>query len=124
MPNEQEIFEYMSLAYNVTEAKALVTGREAEGEICPVQWKEWISREINRGAGKIGFTLGIRVNRDHVAKVDLEDPIIVAQVQLQSTTIPLPIDGWHRIQKAIDEGREVIQAHYLSLKDSEAVRIR
>lgn len=124
MGKEQEYFEYMSVAYNVTEAKALVVGKEAQGEIIPSQWKDWISREIHCGPTRKTITLGIRVNADHVPEVDLEEPVIVAQIKLQSNTIRLPIDGWHRIQKAINEGREILTAHCLSLEDSEAVRVR
>ena len=121
-----EVFKYMSLAYDVTKAKALVDGREAQANIDPKQWENWISREIPcSGPTKRMLTLGIGINQEHVASVDTDQPVIVARFTMPGEdVIPLPIDGWHRIQKAINEGLEEIPAHYLTLEESEEVRIR
>ena len=44
---EREVFEYMSLAYDVSAAKTLVEGREADGEVYPPHWKEWIAKDTS-----------------------------------------------------------------------------
>ena len=122
----REIFKYMSLAYDVTAAKALVEGLEAGAEVEPLKWRDWISREIRCGESKRMLTLGIGVNHAHVPTVDLASPIIVARFTMpgDEAVIPIPIDGWHRIQRAINEKVEKLPAYYLSLEDSEKVRLR
>lgn len=122
----REVFKYMSLVYDVTGAKALVQGREAKTTVSPAQWRDWISQEIYCGNSKRMLTLGIRVDHDKVSSVDLEHPIIVARftIPTEDAVIPIPIDGWHRIQRAINENRKEIPAHYLSLEESEQIRLR
>lgn len=122
----REVFKYMSLVYDVTHAKALVKGREAKATVSPSQWKDWISREIQCGGAKRVLTLGVRVDHDNLSSVDLEDPIILIRftIPTEEAVIPIPIDGWHRIQKAINENRDEIPAHYLTLEESESIRLR
>ena len=124
--DSREIFKYMSLAYDVTAAKALVEGLEAGAEVEPLKWRDWISREIACGESRRMLTLGIGINHAHVPTVDLESPIIVARFIMphDEAVIPIPIDGWHRIQRAINENVEKLPAYYLTLEQSEKVRIR
>jgi hypothetical protein len=121
-----EVFDFIAIKYNVSKAKTLVEGREADGEICPRDWQEFFSREISCGESRRMLTMGIRVNHDHVPTVDLADPVIIAHFELpgEDEPVPIPIDGWHRIQKAINEDVETLPAYVLDLKDSNKVRIR
>ena len=120
-----EVFDLMAFKFNVTKAKALVQDREADSEICPADWADFISRDISEGERRMR-TMGIRINQEHLASVDLEDPVIIAHFELpgEDEPVPIPIDGWHRIQRGINEGVEVLPAHVLDLEDSNKTRIR
>ncbi|MFK0249259.1 hypothetical protein ACIQUM_31560 [Amycolatopsis azurea] len=60
-----------------------------------------------------------------MTKTDLTKPIIVALViGLSGESLgPMVIDGWHRIYRALSEGRETLPAYLLNPAAAEAIRI-
>jgi hypothetical protein len=60
-----------------------------------------------------------------MTKTDLAKPIIIAPLSGPSgeSLGLMPIDGWHRIYRALSEGRETLPAHVLNHAAEEAIRI-
>jgi hypothetical protein len=52
----------------------------------------------------------IRVDREHAKTADLSKPILLAR--FPDVDAWLPIDGWHRIARAVDEGVETLPAQF------------
>jgi hypothetical protein len=54
---------------------------------------------------------------------DLDHPLILATIEsADGKTSQLPIDGWHRIAKALQLGRKVLPCYVLSSKETNKVR--
>ncbi|WP_181771266.1 hypothetical protein [Amycolatopsis pittospori] len=60
-----------------------------------------------------------------MTKTDLSDPLIIAPLRSPSGEDfgLFPIDGWHRIYRALSEGRETLPAYLLNSAAEEAIRI-
>lgn len=69
----------------------------------------------------IGF---IRINADHAKTVDLTCPILIATIRVDGKDWSLPIDGYHRIQRALDEGVHTLPAIVLSLAASNRCKLK
>jgi hypothetical protein len=70
----------------------------------------------------------IEVNVDveyAMTETDLSKPLIIAPLSsLSGENLGLlPIDGWHRIYRALSEGRETLPAHLLNPAAEQAIRI-
>ena len=64
----------------------------------------------------------IYVDAEHADTVDLDKPILVAP--LPETATHLPIDGWHRIAKALSQGVTELPAKVLTAEQAPARRRR
>ena len=53
---------------------------------------------------------------------DLNDPIILISTQHEDEISNFPIDGWHRIGKALKEGIEELPAYLLTLEETNKIR--
>jgi hypothetical protein len=54
---------------------------------------------------------------------DLDHPLILATIEsADSEASQLPIDGWHRIAKALQLGRKVLPCYILSVKETNKIR--
>ncbi|MER6514783.1 hypothetical protein ABT158_48800 [Nonomuraea sp. NPDC001636] len=96
----------LAYAWDVTAAKALAAGREPNGRLAPADW-----------AGILSL---IATDRDHANAVDLDEPLIVVLI---ADAGHFPIDGWHRIRRALFEGIEYLRAIVLSAEEEYAIRI-
>jgi hypothetical protein len=105
-----ELFEFMFASFDVREAKRLITAKPRETEM--------VRTDVLRAfLGPRGITVDRkRVKADPL--IDVSVPLIVATLD----TSCLPIDGWHRVAKAIAEGIEEIPALYLTREETEQVR--
>jgi hypothetical protein len=68
----------------------------------------------------------VKVNVEYaMTKTDLNKPIIVAPVSSPSGEFFgwMVIDGWHRVYRALSEGRETLPAYLLNTAAEEAIRI-
>ena len=71
---------------------------------------------------QLARVLGLmRIDREHVETTDVSRPILLAP--LPGTTSVLPIDGWHRIARAVQLDLAELQAYVLTEAESDAVRL-
>jgi hypothetical protein len=113
---EPEVFNFISTQFNVEAAKVII--RETPRSIIKMD-----IRPLERFVGKRPKEEGsyklspISVNWDKMDNVDLSMPVIVAQ-KGNST---LPIDGWHRIAKALESGLEELPAVLLTKEETREI---
>ncbi|MFD9950768.1 hypothetical protein ACFWYW_27325 [Nonomuraea sp. NPDC059023] len=101
-----EFFQMLAWRWNVTAAKKLARGREAEGRINPREWS--------------GMLHLIALDTDHAARVDMSEPLIVITVPDSGMLI---IDGWHRLYRALDTGVPELAAVILTAEEELACRM-
>ncbi|MEV3986588.1 hypothetical protein [Nonomuraea sp. NPDC049758] len=101
-----ETFHMLAYAWNITAAKALAAGRKPNGRLAPAEW-----------AGVLSL---IATTSDHAAGVDLDEPLIAVPVDDAGH---FPIDGWHRIRRALTEGVQHLPAIVLTAEEEHQIRI-
>lgn len=107
-PNTDEAFTLLAWQWDVAAARTILDGR-------PVT-------EVDVRDAPVMF---IGIDEAHWPTVDLTDPIIVGWTPATSTgeRSPLPLDGWHRIRKALEQGRSHLPARVLTPEESDACLI-
>jgi hypothetical protein len=101
-----ETFHMLAYAWDITAAKTLAAGREPNGRLAPTKW-----------AGVLSL---IVIDEDHAAAVDLGEPLIAVPVDGAGY---FPIDGWHRIRRAVAEGVDQLLAVVLTADEERQIRI-
>ena len=91
-----ELFQFLSATFDVTDAKRLVAGRPVVA-VDPMTWRSYIRLPQD----KTLYALHIDIDKEHAQHSDLTLPILIARL---TRTSYLPIDGWHRIYRAIETG--------------------
>lgn len=99
-----EKFRFGEYAWNISAAERIIEGREPD----------YI--QVEKAAALLWL---VYINEEHAATVDLSKPLILAPF---AGTGNIPIDGWHRIWRARQEGIETLPAH--ALTDDEEYRVR
>jgi hypothetical protein len=107
-PGGPQIFRFLNNAWDVDAALALVAQRKPD--LMPV------TKELANSAQFIEVDEAWANSH-----ADLAIPVIL--VTLPEGSGCLIIDGWHRIAKALGEGKRTLPAHLLSEDDSEALRL-
>ena len=73
--------------------------------------------------GTMSMTMGLRIDWDRIdaeeSAYNLSFPVIIANINGDY----LPIDGWHRIAKAVDQGIDHLPAVILSADETQEVLI-
>lgn len=111
-----ETFQFLSAEFDVTAAKSLVAGRI----IKQVDVSSW--RPFLRFPGdKASYTIIIDVDPEHARGTDLTKPILIARLTRVSY---LPIDGWHRIYRIFNKGQSVLPARFLTVSETNRIRLR
>lgn len=64
----------------------------------------------------------VHVDQEHAATADLEVPLLAVWVKGMDGML-LVIDGWHRLARAVKEGRAELPCRVLSEEDEFAVRL-
>lgn len=103
----EETFRLMTLLFNISLALHIVKGREPQGHIIVKDhegYLGWIAHD-----DKIVAAMPESV---------LDMPIIMATMPDESR---YPIDGHHRMHKALAVGREKLLVHVLSIEETKAV---
>ncbi|WP_440063885.1 hypothetical protein [Streptosporangium sp. OZ121] len=106
MTPPREEFYYLAYAWDVTTAKAFAAGREPTGNLVVKEWA--------------GILSTIEVDKDAAATVDLGEPIIVVPIDDAGH---FPIDGWHRITRALRDGVPELKAVILTADEERQARI-
>ncbi|MFC4328273.1 hypothetical protein ACFPC0_10595 [Streptomyces andamanensis] len=101
-----DTFRFGVYAWNVTLAAQL-----AQGE--PV-------RHIDPADCRAGLAM-VYVDEEHARTVDLSEPVLLAAVpELNSI---FPIDGWHRVWRALDEGVRRLPCRLLTAEQELQARV-
>lgn len=119
---EGEIFKYLFGVYDIDKAKKIVSdGREAYD--APIsQLAQFIS---DPRTPKIITPFTVGVNIEHAKHVPMDKPIILAyslapRSKSHKRTM-MPIDGHHRIARAILEGRKTLQVFLLTMEETDSI---
>jgi hypothetical protein len=121
----EETFTFMWSEWDVDAAKAIIAAKPRKIERTTVDRLEpFLSKRTPHETGT-GFTIraGIVVDADRVANdemINLDVPLIVA---ITPEGNALPIDGWHRVDKAVALGVETLPLVYLTKAESKRVRL-
>lgn len=92
--DSDEWFMFMGTLFNVRAAKALCRENTFPIKVLEVeQLRDWVGGPFSP----------IIIKEERIGSADLSIPVIVASLK----TSLLPIDGWHRIAKALRVGFEV-----------------
>jgi len=65
--------------------------------------------------------LGMIWTGGNMEQVNIKDPVILITSIVLDKESHFPIDGWHRIKKAIEQGVEQLPAYILTLEESKEV---
>lgn len=100
-----------SVCWNVFQARQLVTNGREPNDWPLSYFNDWIHN--------------VYVDIDHAIHMNLGEPIILAQYDSKVEDLEgqyVPIDGNHRIARAILEGETSIKAYLLSKQESDDMR--
>lgn len=118
--DDDELFHFVGVTFNVTRAKAIVADGRKVDEVAMNDLSAYLPAEDpNR------LKLCVFVDREVAMTTDPNEPGIVAYVRLSSGEYELMmIDGWHRAYKARHEGKEEFPVRLLTKEESDKVRVR
>lgn len=120
-----EIFWYGLVQIDIREAKRILSAKKRPPKLKNALIGD-LARFVRRPSteyladGSIAFTGGpMELDWEHIESpnVDLSVPILLAQLPKDLGGL-WPIDGWHRIAKAIEGGSKSLPCYILSAKDS------
>lgn len=119
-----EWFRFCAYTFNVSKARDLIGKRRAVVKTIAVSdLRPLLAEKTEKG---IRLGVGVdweRVEKDIAAERDAYEPVLDLTVPLivaQTSSGALPIDGWHRIAKAVRVGREKLPYVLLTKKESRA----
>lgn len=108
----KEVFNFCSLHFDVRKAKQIIVKNPRNLDSVEVKLLDaWVGGKTPDGKMYMGVTL------HSIAKgieIDLRVPIIWANIEGFS----MPIDGWHRIKKALDTGILTLPVYVLTIAES------
>ncbi|WP_188186951.1 hypothetical protein [Nonomuraea sp. SYSU D8015] len=110
---DRQFFEALAFVWDITAALELVEGRQP-------------NRRINVDDVADLLRL-VSIDENYAATVDLTKPILLAPLPDPRTGKPdreMPIDGWHRIARALHERVTTLPAIALTPEEERKVRIR
>jgi hypothetical protein len=120
-----ETFTFMWSEWDVDAAKAIIRAKPRKIERTTVDRLEPFLSKRTPHEHDSGFTIraGILTDADRVANdatINLDVPLIVV---ITPEGNALPIDGWHRVAKAVALGVETLPLVYLTKAESKRVRL-
>lgn len=105
-PDDVDTFSLLGWVWDVTAATELAAGLPAQ------------SLELESAAGMLSM---IYVDEEHAKTVDLAEPVIVVRCPEAGSTFL--IDGWHRVHRALAEGRTDLPCKVLDPDQEYQVRL-
>ena len=120
----EEMFSFLTSDWDVDAAKRIIAAKPRKIERIDTHVCEpFLSRRMATPGGGLTIRAGILTNSERVANdasIDLTIPLIVAHTKQGNA---LPIDGWHRVAKAVALGVEKLPVVYLTKAESKRVRL-
>lgn len=108
--NDPETFYYRASSFDVRQAKRIIHENP----------REKIQYDVN----KVSYYLesgAISINEEIVEKADMSIPLIIVSSKGPNGVSYFPIDGWHRIARAIKEGVPTLPAYVLTLEETRKI---
>ena len=110
---EGEVYQFLTTCFDIDAALEIVKGRE------PVM--------VDMTGAYQGLVFN-RVDKEHAKTVDLDKPILIADIASTTDTPDqpcyMPIDGWHRIWRGHHEGREALPAIVMTSEETDHIMRR
>lgn len=106
-----QTFDLGAHKWDVEKALAHVAGKKPNDTL-----------DVENAASLLGI---VRINREHAATTDLSKPVIGVQPGSgHFKGYVVPIDGWHRIYRAHQEGVKELPMHLIGPTNEKKIRIR
>jgi hypothetical protein len=131
-PSHDEWFRFLGLVFDVSKARALLASRKRPPKVDYIetsQLEPLLSMRIRNAENKVtSLRLGIGVDWNRIEKdmtydeavIDLKVPLILAY----TAEGVVPIDGYHRIGKAVLQKVEKLPYYLLTKSESAKARVR
>ena len=122
-----EVFHFVHLRWCVTRAHELLEVHESVAEFHEHAPLARLDNFLPLTSAADGFVKLVEFDVDveyAMTKTDLSKPIIVVPLSVRGKPAgAIPIDGWHRIYRALRDERESLPAYLLNSTAEEAIRI-
>ena len=120
--DRDEFFTFFASRFDVTKAKEII--RDNPRKIMQMGLSGVAKMVTRPKEGSINLMMRIDWEKIDAAEptYDLNFPVIVAMISDDEGGM-LPIDGWHRIAKAVEEGREWLPAVVLTEEETKRITL-
>jgi len=121
--DKYEIFDFVMRRFDVNMARKIIRDSTPRpiGNMQLSGLVNLVKRPTTNEDGSMTMTMGMGIDWARIDSLepnfDLSFPVIVADIKGQI----LPIDGWHRIAKAVDSGITVLPAVLLTKEETQKV---
>ena len=126
---DDEVFEILGVVYDIKKAKTILKGKRriSVRHVDVKDLEPLLSRTITLPNGMVRIRFGVRVDWERAqtdASIDTNVPLVLAHFAFDPTLTMVPIDGYHRIARAVLRNVSSLPSVLLSKKESNAVLIR
>jgi hypothetical protein len=115
---QEEDFVFLGTRFDIRTAKRLLTARKRAPQIMSLDVADLKSFMPVEGKNS-AMSIVISWDKARSEEIDLNVPLILATLPKSKTM--LPIDGWHRIAKAMILGETTLPCVALSIKETKQV---
>ena len=127
--HDMEWFSFIGHAFDVQKAKTILKSkrRVSVRQVDVKELEPLLARSITLASGKQMLRFGVRVDWDRAqtdVSIDTNVPLVLVHFACDSKLTMLPIDGYHRIARAVLRNVVSLPSVLLSKKESQAVMIR
>jgi len=114
--DEHEIFQFVTKCFDVRAAKRIIREKPRKIETAVISGLRDLVNRPKKGSITMGIAIDWeRIDRDPEGEIRCTVPIILITEKDGGT---MPIDGWHRIAKALDSGLTSLPAVCLNKTES------
>jgi hypothetical protein len=125
--DQEEYYNLLTLNFDVREAKRIIAKKPRD--IRPMALdgvKGMVARPYVDEHGVIHATIGHNVDWEKIDKddeIDIDFPVIAALIKVKGEVMVWPIDGWHRIAKAVAKGLTSVPCVVLNQRETKKAAI-
>jgi hypothetical protein len=109
---ENQVFRFLFKAWDIDKAKAIIDRKPRQPKMVQI--------------GKLAYLRSmIHVDKEYAATIDLEraDPLIAVPVKSKEGTYYMIIDGWHRIERAVQLDVPELPAYLLTMNEARRIEL-